>query len=74
MKVKITLKRSFIGKCKKHRRILESLGLRRLNQSVMHNDIPSVTGMVDKVSYMVEMVRLKEQEARKLKNEEIRKK
>ena len=67
MKIKVTLKRSFIGRCEKHRRILRSLGLRKLNQSVVHNDIPSVRGMVDKVSHMVEVVKLKDQGARKLK-------
>ncbi len=73
MKIKITLKRSFIGKREKNRRILKSLGLRKLNQSVVHNDVPSVRGMVDKISSMVEVVRLKDQEAKKLKGKEVRK-
>jgi large subunit ribosomal protein L30 len=53
--LEITLKRSFIGRCKKHKKILRALGLRRLNQSVVHNDVPSVRGMLQKVSYMVEV-------------------
>ncbi len=64
MKIKITLKRSFIGKCEKHRRILKSLGLRKLNQSVIHDDLPSVRGVTDKISHMVEIVRLKDQKAK----------
>jgi len=68
MKIKITLKRSFIGRCEKHRRILKSLGLRKPNHSVIHNDIPSVRGMADKISHMVEVVTLKDQEAGKLKS------
>jgi len=59
--LKITLKRSFIGRCKKHEKILRSLGLRRLNQSVVHNDIPSVRGMIQKVSHMVEVIKIEEQ-------------
>lgn len=73
MKIKITLKRSLIGRREKHKRILKSLGLRRLNQSVIHNDIPSVRGMADKISHMVEVVKLKDQEAKKLRGKEARK-
>ncbi len=64
MKIKITLNRSFIGKCAKHKRILQSLGLRKLNQSVIHDDLPSVRGVIDKISHMVEIVRLKDQKAK----------
>ncbi len=66
MKIKVTLKRSSIGRIKKHRLILKSLGLRKINQSVIHNDVPSVRGMTNKVSYMVEVVELSPQKAKKL--------
>ncbi len=59
MKIKITLKRSFIGRSEKHRKILKSLGLRKPNQSVVHNDVPSIKGMTDKVIHMVEVVKIK---------------
>jgi len=59
--LKITLKRSFIGRCKKHEKILRALGLRRLHQSVVHKDVPSVRGMLRKVSYMVEVIKIEEQ-------------
>ncbi|MBI5050295.1 MAG: 50S ribosomal protein L30 [Nitrospirae bacterium] len=53
--IKITLKRSVIGKPEKQRRILSALGLKRPHQSVIHKDVPSVRGMVHKVSYMVQV-------------------
>ncbi len=57
--LKITLKRSLIGRPEKHRRIVISLGLKRLNQSVEHKDMPSIRGMIYKVSHMVEVSELK---------------
>lgn len=71
MKIRITLKRSFIGKREKHKKILRSLGLRKLNQSVIHDDVPSIRGMVNKVSPMVEVVRVKGQETMKIKSEGV---
>lgn len=60
-RLKITLKRSLIGRCKKHKKILRSLGLRRPNHSVIHNDVPSVRGMLRRVSYMVEVTKVEKQ-------------
>lgn len=57
--LKITLKRSLIGRPEKHRRIVISLGLKRLNQSVEHKDMPSIRGMIYKVSHMLEVSELK---------------
>jgi len=58
-RLKITLKRSLIGKPEKHRRIARSLGLKRPNQEVIHADTPSIRGMIDKISYMVEVEAIK---------------
>ncbi|NPB03284.1 MAG: 50S ribosomal protein L30 [Thermotogae bacterium] len=53
-KLRITLKRSLIDKSKKTKRILRSLGLRRRGQTVIHNDVPSIRGQVEKVKrYLV---------------------
>jgi large subunit ribosomal protein L30 len=60
MKIRITLKRSVIGRSEKHRKILRALGLRKLNQSVVQNDTPSVKGMLYKVSSMVDVMRVKD--------------
>ncbi len=54
-KLKVTLKRSIIGKPKKLRKVVYSLGLRKINHSVIHTDTPSVRGMIHKTSHMVEV-------------------
>ncbi len=51
--LKITWKKSCIGCPESQRRIIKSLGLRRLNHSVIHGDTPSIRGMVNKVPHLV---------------------
>lgn len=51
--IKITLKRSGIGRDKYFTKVLHGLGLRRLNQSVVKQDTPEIRGMISKVSHMV---------------------
>ncbi len=60
--LRITLKRSFIGRPEKHRKILKSLGLRKVNQNVTKEDIPSVRGMIHKVSHLIEVKESRDQE------------
>ena len=52
-KLSITWKKSGIGHPRTQRRTIESLGLRRLNQTVEHNDTPSIRGMIEKVQHLV---------------------
>jgi large subunit ribosomal protein L30 len=54
--LKVTLKRSIIGKPEKQRRIIKALGLRRINHSVEHKDTPNIRGMIHKMSYMLEVL------------------
>lgn len=54
--LKITLKRSVIGKPEKQRKIVRSLGLRKLHQTVLHRDEPTIRGMIHKISHMLEVV------------------
>ena len=54
-KLKITLKRSLIDKSKKTKRIIRSLGLRRIGQTVIHKDVPAIRGQVEKVKRYVEV-------------------
>ncbi|MCK5426898.1 MAG: 50S ribosomal protein L30 [Thermodesulfovibrionia bacterium] len=63
--LKITLKRSFIGRPEKHKRVLKSLGLKKINQSVIHNDTRSVRGMIQKVSHMIEITPFKKSKSKK---------
>ena len=51
--LKIVLKRSYIGIPEKSRRVLESLGLRKIGISVTKEDIGSIKGMIRKVSHLV---------------------
>ncbi len=53
--LKITLKRSIIGKPEKQRRVIKALGLRRINHTVVHSDTPSIRGMIHKTSHMLEV-------------------
>ena len=52
--------RSGIGRLKKHRRTLEALGIKRHQQTVVHNDTPAIRGMINQVSHMVEVTEVAE--------------
>ena len=51
--IKVTLVRSPIGFQPKHRECVRGLGLKRLNQTVVLEDTPSVRGIVNRIEYMV---------------------
>jgi large subunit ribosomal protein L30 len=51
--IKVTLKRSGIGRNKYFTKVLHGLGLRRLQQTVVLKDTPEIRGMINKVSHMV---------------------
>ena len=51
--IKITLKRSGIGRNNYFTKVLNGLGLRRLQQTVVLKDTPEIRGMINKVSHMV---------------------
>ncbi|MBW2108691.1 MAG: 50S ribosomal protein L30 [Deltaproteobacteria bacterium] len=53
--VKITLRKSMIGRPEKHRKTVRTLGLRKINRSVVLKDTPSVRGMIRQVSHLVEV-------------------
>jgi large subunit ribosomal protein L30 len=52
-KIAITYKKSAIGYEKSQKRAIEGLGLKRLNQTVEHEDTPSILGVVHKVRHLV---------------------
>jgi len=54
-KLAVTLKKSTIGFARNQRRVVESLGLRKLHQTVEHEDTPTIRGMVHKVRHLVEV-------------------
>lgn len=53
--IKITLSRSVIGEKPKTRATVDALGLKRIHQTVERVDSPSVRGMLEKVSHLVEV-------------------
>jgi large subunit ribosomal protein L30 len=53
--LKITQKRSAIGRPPAQRRTLRTLGLRRIGQSVVHPDTAAVRGMIFRVKHLVEV-------------------
>ena len=53
--IKITLVKSTIGEKPKTRATVESLGLRRLHQSVDRPDTPDVRGMVYRARHLLDV-------------------
>lgn len=51
----ITLVKSPIGYSKKHKDTIRALGLRKMNQSVQHEDSPVLRGMLSKVNHLVDI-------------------
>jgi len=51
--LKVKMIKSMIGRPEKHRKVLRSLGLTKLNQTKEHADSPSIRGMIDTVSHLV---------------------
>jgi large subunit ribosomal protein L30 len=60
-KLKITLRRSRIGTTPRQRQVLQGLGLRRINSSVVRLDDAAIRGMVFKVSHLVTVEPLTEE-------------
>jgi len=54
-RLKITLKRSPIGRIPKHRRTVVALGLRRRGASTEKDATPEILGMLRSVAYLVEV-------------------
>ncbi len=54
-KIKITQIKSRIGSTKRQKATLDSLGLRRMHQTVEHEATPQVIGMAKKVGHLVKV-------------------
>ena len=57
-KIKITQKRSVIGRSGRQKATMEALGLRKINATVEVEVTPQILGMVRKVSHLIEVVEL----------------
>lgn len=58
-KLVVTWKKSTIGRPDKQARTIKALGLRKLNQTVEHEDSPQVRGMIQSVIHLVELTETK---------------
>jgi len=54
-KLRITWEKSDIGYLRKQRGTLRALGFHRLNQTVDHDDTPTIRGMIAKINHLVRM-------------------
>ncbi len=54
--IKIKLVKSPIGKVEKHKKTVEALGFKKVNQVLEKADTPQVRGMINQISYMVELI------------------
>ncbi len=52
-KIKVTKVKSAINRTQTQKRTLESLGLKRIGQTIVHENTPSILGMVNKVKHLV---------------------
>ena len=51
--LRITLVRSYYSCPRKHRKILDGMGLKKMNKTVELENTPAIRGMADKVSHLV---------------------
>jgi large subunit ribosomal protein L30 len=54
-KLKVTLVRSMHGRLRNQKACVQGLGLRRMNHSVVVADTPENRGMINKVSYLLQV-------------------
>lgn len=54
-KIKITLVRSPLSCKPRHRRTVRALGLRKIGQTVVHEDTDPIRGMANTIHYLVDI-------------------
>lgn len=53
--IKVRQVKSVIGRLVNQKRTMEALGLRKMGATVVHNDTPTIRGMIGKVKHLVEV-------------------
>lgn len=53
--LKVTLRKSLNGRLKSHKACASGLGIRRIHQTILVTDTPENRGMINKISYMLEV-------------------
>ena len=54
-RLKVTQVKSAIGRVEKQKLTVRALGIRRLNQTVVHNDTPQIRGMINKITHLLKV-------------------
>lgn len=54
-RLSVKLVKSVIGRLPAHKDTVRGLGLKRMQQTVILEDTPSIRGMLNKVSYLLEV-------------------
>ena len=54
-KFEIKLVKSTIGRLEKHKKTVETLGLRKVGQTVVKEDNASIRGMINSIDFMLEV-------------------
>jgi large subunit ribosomal protein L30 len=58
--LRITLTKSPIGYSRRQKNTVRALGLRRMRQTVAHDDTPAIRGMIAKVHHLVSVEEVEE--------------
>ena len=53
--LRITQRRSAIGRQYRQKRTIEALGIKRMHHTVVHQDTPQIRGMIAKISHLLEV-------------------
>lgn len=57
-KIKVTLVKSTIAILPQHKKVVASLGLRKVNSFKIHEENPCILGMINKVKYLVKVEKI----------------
>lgn len=58
-KIKVTLVKSTISALPAHKKIVEALGLKKINSFKIHDANPCILGMIEKVKYLLTVENVK---------------
>lgn len=54
-KIKVTLVKSTIAILPQHKKVVEALGLKKVNSFKIHDANPCILGMIEKVKYLLKV-------------------
>ena len=57
-KIKVTLVKSTIAILPQHKKVVEALGLKKVNSFRIHEENPCILGMIAKVKYLVKVEKI----------------